>query len=393
MRSYRLFRVAGIDIGIHPSWIVVFVLVTWSLAVGYFPTAARASMPTYWLLGAVASILLFASVLVHELAHSLVARREGLEARSITLFIFGGVSNLTTESPRPSVEFLVAIVGPLSSLGLAGVALVVANLVPADSPAQALFLYLGLVNALLAGFNLIPGFPLDGGRVLRAIVWRVTGSLRRATEIAASVGTIVAAGLLIWGVFRTINGEVIGGLWIAAIGWFLQAAASAVVRQVRLQEALHGISVGAVVEPDGTMVPPNLSVADVVDGHLLPTNRRAVPVGHDGAVDGIVTVGDIRRVPPERRAVTQVGDVMGGRNGVVSVTPETSLADALTTLGSRDLEQVPVLDDGHLIGMLSRADVMRQFELREDLGVESSDGTSEAADRPAEVGEGRLIGH
>ncbi|HVL54305.1 MAG TPA: site-2 protease family protein, partial [Vitreimonas sp.] len=193
--SFRVFSVAGIDIRVHPSWLVIFLLVTWSLASAYFPmTLPNEPATTHWLLGAVASLLLFASVLIHELAHSLVARARGLEVHSITLFLFGGVSNLASESRQPGIEFLVAIVGPLSSFALGGLALVAASLSPPGSAAQAVLGYLGIINLLLGGFNLIPGFPLDGGRVLRSIVWRATGSLRRATEIAGSVGIFVAYG-------------------------------------------------------------------------------------------------------------------------------------------------------------------------------------------------------
>jgi Zn-dependent protease/CBS domain-containing protein len=387
VRSYRLFRIAGIDIGVHPSWLVVFALLTWSLAEGYYPKILRSDPAIYWLLGALSTILLFVAVVVHELAHSLVARAQGLDVRSITLFIFGGVSNLTAESPRPKVEFLVAGVGPLSSLVLAGFAFVAANVAPEGSPVQALFSYLAVVNGLLALFNLIPGFPLDGGRVLRSIVWQATGSLRRATEVAARVGIVVAYLFFSWGFIRVLNGELFGGIWIAAIGWFLQSAATASVQQVRIEQALRGITVGEMVRPDPTMVPPTLTVADLIEGSLLPLNRRAMPVGQDSSVEGVVTLSDIRGIPPERRATTPVGSVMGGRDGLVWVAPNASLGEALEALRRGDYEQVPVIDRGRFVGMLTRADVLRQFQLREELGI----GPPGAADRV--VGTRRASGH
>ena len=236
MRSFRIFRVAGIDVGVHPSWLLIFGLVTWSLATGYFPFSLPGLDATmYWVLGIASALLLFGSVLVHELAHSLVAKAQGLDARSITLFIFGGVSNLSSESPRPFVEFLVAVVGPLSSFAIAGLAYLGALASPAGSAPESVLGYLALVNVLLGAFNLIPGFPLDGGRVFRSIVWQATGSLVRATEIAAAAGTLVAYGFFVWGFIRVMNGELLAGIWIAAIGWFLQNAAAASVQQVRVE--------------------------------------------------------------------------------------------------------------------------------------------------------------
>jgi Zn-dependent protease len=376
MRSYRLFRIAGIDVGVHASWLVVFGLVTWSLASGYYPQALRdADTTLHWALGAISALLLFAAVLVHELAHSLVARAQGLDARSITLFIFGGVSNLGGESPRPRVEFLVAIVGPLSSFAIAGLALMGALAAPPGSAADAVLSYLAIVNGLLGVFNLIPGFPLDGGRVLRSIVWQATGSLRRATEVAGAAGTIVAYGFLVWGFVQVLNGELLGGIWIAAIGWFLQMASAASVQQVRLEEALRGTRVSDIVRPDPATVPPSLSVADLIEDYLLPQNRRAMPVAEEGRLLGIVTLGDIREVPLDRRATTPVDSVMGGREGVVTVAPGASLGAALEALGRGDYEQVPVVESGRLVGMLTRADLLRQFQLRETLGVSATNGS------------------
>jgi Zn-dependent protease/CBS domain-containing protein len=368
--SIRLFTVAGIDVGVHVSWLLIFGLVTWSLATGYFPGAVPGIDDTEALvLGAVAAILLFASVLLHELAHSFVARAQGLDARSITLFIFGGVSNLGGEAKRPSTEFLVAIVGPLSSFAIAAVAFVVAERIDRSSPAHATAAYLAIVNALLGAFNLIPGFPLDGGRVFRAIVWTVTGSIRRATEIASGVGQLVAYGFLAWGFVRVLNGDVFGGIWVAAIGWFLQNAAHASLQQVVLEQRLRHIRVGDVIRPDPTAVPPGASVAEVIERVILRGNRRAVPVALDGRPIGILTLADIREIPEERRATTSVAEIMGGRERLLTIGPNDLLSTALSRLGEGDYEQLPVVADGQLVGMLTRADVVRQVQLREELGV------------------------
>ena len=330
-------------------------------------------------MGVAASLLLFASVLVHELAHSLVARSRGLEATSITLFIFGGVSNLGGEAKRPSTEFLVAIVGPLTSAAIAGLGLIAAVWLGPDTRAGLVAGYLAVVNALLAGFNLIPGFPLDGGRLLRAIVWSATGSFRRATEIAVRVGQLVAYGLMAWGFMRVLGGELFGGLWIIAIGWFLNNAASLTLQQVVVDHRLSGIRVRDVVRPDDTAISPGESVATLIDEVMLPGNRRAVPVV-DGRIVGIVTLGDVRAVAPERRDSTTVGEVMGGRLGLVTVLPEDTMLSALEALGRGDYEQVPVVDRGVLVGLLTRADIVRAIQVRELLDVD--DGPASPGDAP-----------
>ncbi len=369
--AYRLFSVGGIEIRIHVSWLVIFALLTWSLAQGYFPTAVKGmASGEAWILAAVATVLLFASVLVHELSHSFVARSRGLEVGSITLFIFGGVSNLSTEPKSARTEFLVAIVGPISSFVIAGVAYAIYRLA-GDPRLAALFGYLAVVNGLLGAFNLIPGFPLDGGRVLRSIAWGVTHSLRRATEIAVGAGQIVGGLFILWGIIQVFGGDLINGLWIAAIGWFLQNAAGSTLRHVVLEERLRRVPVSAVMRSDTSTVAPGTSVAELIEQHLLPGNRRAMPVADNGRVVGMVTLGDISRVPAADRSRTTVAEVMGGTDGIVSVRPEQTLDEAAAALGERDLEQVPVLSGGRLVGMLTRAAVMRQLQLREALDVDS----------------------
>lgn len=374
--SVRLFRIAGIDIGVHVSWLVIFGLVTWSLAVGWFPTApglGRLPEVQYWLLGAIAALLLFVSVVLHELAHSLVAKRRGLDVRSITLFIFGGVSNLSGDAKQPSTEFVVAIVGPLTSFAIAGVVLVLDLVLPIGPRTDAVLSYLVLINAALGAFNLIPGFPLDGGRVLRAIAWTWTGSVRRGTEIAAFVGQLVAWGLLLWGFYMILaQNNLIGGIWIGAIGWFLQNAAHASLQQVLIEQRLRGARVADVVKPDITVVAPETPVATLIEEYFLRGNRRAVPVVANGRLAGMVTLGDIRELPRERWATTTVADVMGGRERVVSVRSQDSLQRALEALAQGDYEQVPVVDDGTIVGVVTRADIVRQIQLREALRLEGA---------------------
>src|SRR5215212_10989162 len=248
--SFRIARIRGIDIGVHYTWLLAFGLVSWSLAGGYFPQNYPGwGRNLYWTVGILAALMLFVSVLIHELSHSFVAQARGLQVHSITLFIFGGVSNIASESEDPQDEFLVAVVGPVSSLALAGLFWVGARVVPNDtSPLDAVLHYLFTVNLMLAVFNILPGFPLDGGRVLRAILWGTTKSMVRGTVIASVVGQVVAflfIGYGIWQVF--IDRDFLSGVWIGFIGWFLNSAAEATRRQVQVQEGFRGVKVGSVM--------------------------------------------------------------------------------------------------------------------------------------------------
>jgi Zn-dependent protease/CBS domain-containing protein len=370
--TFPIARIGGVEIGVHISWLLIFGLVTWSLAQGYFPLVIPDLDPgTALVLGVISALLLFVSVLIHELAHAFVARARGLEARSITLFLFGGVANLGGEAKQPSTEFLIAVVGPLTSIALAGIAFVAANAL--DGAAAVVAGYLAVINLLLAVFNLVPGFPLDGGRVLRAIVWNATNSLRRGTEIAAGVGQLVAWLLMAIGFIQVLGGNLLGGIWIIAIGWFLMNAGQASLQQVILDLRLRRIRVGDVLRPDTTTVPPGLSVADLVERFLLPGNRRAMPVGDDERLHGLITLGDVVGVPVEERGTTPISTVMTPVERLVTISPADSLTVALERLGEGEFEQLPVVEGRTLVGMLTRADIMRQLQLREALSLPEDD--------------------
>ena len=368
--SLRLFTIAGIEVGVHYSWLIIFGLLTWSLGGYVFPQMLPGLAPIEgWLMGGIAALLLFVAVLIHELAHSFMANAQGLQARSITLFIFGGVSNLAGEAKKPSTEFLVAIVGPLASFALAGLSFLVVVAAP-DARVSLVASYLVFINVVLGLFNLVPGFPLDGGRVLRAILWTATGSLRRATEGAATVGKLVAYGMLGLGVYMfLVDDNIIGGLWMAAIGWFLHNAASTSVAQLVFETRLRRVRAGDVVRRDDASVAPGLTVAELIDDYLLPRNRRAMAVADNGRLVGMVTVSDIQQVPAAERGKVTVAQVMGGRDGLVTIDADARVQDAVERLAEHDFEQLPVLDGGRLVGMLTRADVMRQLQLREALDI------------------------
>jgi Zn-dependent protease/CBS domain-containing protein len=367
--SLRLFKIAGIDIGIHYTWILIFRLLSWSLAQAFFPQVYPGwDTLTYWVTGVAAALLLFVSVLLHELAHSLVAQARGMTVSSITLFIFGGVSNLEDEPEKPKVEFAMSIVGPLTSLALAGIFWGLVQLVPnQQSPLAAMLTYLALVNGIVAAFNLLPGFPLDGGRVLRSIIWHRTGSLVRATNIAATVGRFMGWALIGFGLFQVFAGNLIGGIWFAFIGWFLSSSADASRREVSLREQLSGVQVKDVMEANPANMSPDTTVAELVSNVFRKQHGRAVPVCQNDNILGIVTVTDVKELPRDKWESTPVKDIMT-RGPLHSVTPDDDLNKALRLITRRDINQVLVLQDGKCAGLVSRSDILSHLQLSEELG-------------------------
>jgi Zn-dependent protease len=380
-----LGRIFGIDVRVHATWLLTFALVTWALAGGYFRFVGprQAGFGTPLLLGAISALLLFGSVLVHEFSHSLVARARGLRVRDITLFVFGGVSNIGGEARTARDEFLIAVVGPLTSFALAGVFWLAARAVGATpgvgllfgsprglgtlSAPGAVLSYLAVVNLLLGAFNLLPGFPLDGGRVFRAILWGITHRSARATAIASVVGQVfgyVMAGL---GIIRLlVLGDLMGGLWTIFIGWFLSQAAVATRREQRLRESVRGVRVGDVMDASPATVEAGSSLQDVVFEHLLGRGRRRVVVVRDGRPLGLIEAASVGRVPRDRWPVTpcaQVAQPIGA-----PVSPETELSEVLQRLTDASTP-VPVVADDRLVGLVDLGQVLRYAQLRDELQV------------------------
>lgn len=373
--SFRLFRISGIDIGIHYSWLLIFILIAWSLAQGYFPQAYPGwTVITYWVTGVIASLMLFISVLLHELAHSLVAQARGLPVSSITLFIFGGVSNLEKEPEKPSTEFTMAVVGPLSSLILGGIFWGLLHaLTKQTSPVAAMLHYLALINVILAAFNILPGFPLDGGRVLRSILWGTMKDLKKATNIAATVGQAFGWAMIAFGVFWLFTGNFIGGLWIAFIGWFLSSAAGSSRRQLTLQEHLAGVAVKEAMNPNPVTVDQGTSVDEVVRNVFYQGRGRAAPVMQGEKLVGIVTIDDVKKLPHDRWVETPVVSIMT-HAPLYSVAPEDDLNTALKLIAQHDINQVLVLRQGQLVGLLSRADIISHLQISQELGMKAQMG-------------------
>jgi Zn-dependent protease/CBS domain-containing protein len=379
--SLRIGRISGIEIGIHYTWLLAFFLITWLLARSYFPdTYAGWSILSYWGAGLLSALLLFISVLIHELAHSLVAQARGLPVSSITLFILGGVSNLTEEPQKPAIEFVMAIVGPLTSLVLAGVFWGLEHLL--GSPGtflKAIIGYLALVNLGLAAFNILPGFPLDGGRVLRSILWSTTGDLVKATNIAAIIGRIFGWAFIALGIWLAffVQGGFLNGIWLAIIGFFLNSAADNSRNEVTLREHLSGVPVGQVMENNTESVNPRMLVSDLVQTVFLQRRRRAIPVTEGEQVIGMVTIGDVSKLPQEKWPFTPVERVMT-REPLRTVKPEDDLNAAMKFIAQYDLNQVPVVSEGKLVGLLTRADVINYLHLSQELRLKNRQKTKPA---------------
>jgi Zn-dependent protease len=352
-------RVLGIPLELDFSWFLVLALLTWALAVGHYPAEFKNWTPgLYWIMGAVTAVMLFVSVLLHELGHSIVARRYKIPVRRITLFIFGGVSQIEAEAATASADFRIAVAGPLVSLLLASLFAGLKPFVAGVSPLLVLVRYLSYINLALALFNLIPGFPLDGGRGLRAIVRGLTGDFQRATLIAASVGRGFAYLFIFAGVWQLFAGNFVGGLWIAFIGWFLESAAVSQSQQVVVQDLLAGHSVAEAMSRDLTAVPRDATIQQLVDQHILTSGRRAFLVQRDQAVLGLLTLHRVVQIPRARSGATTVEEAMIPAARMRSARPDTELKAALAEMDRDGVSQLPVLVDHQVVGMLRREDII-----------------------------------
>lgn len=364
--TFTIARLFGIAIRLHFSWLFILFLVAWSLASSYLPEAFPGwPQQTYWAIGIAGGAVLFLSVLLHEMSHSLVALSRGYRARAITLFLLGGVSEMEKEANRPSEEFWIAFSGPLASLLLAGTAWGVYILVgPAGNPqARALTFFLSTINLVLGVFNLVPGFPMDGGRVLRSIVWKATGSIRRATVVAANVGMGVGLLFIGVGIILAFTENFVGGLWLAFIGWFIQSAASNVKLQQTIHVSLSGKRARDVMSSKYIVVTPATSLQNLVEQHIARDFQRAFVVMLGDTFLGIVNASDIRAIEPEVRTKTPVTTIMTRVDQMVTVGPDDPLEAAFQKLAASGTYQVAVVESGRLLGMITREDVLGVLEL------------------------------
>jgi Zn-dependent protease/predicted transcriptional regulator len=369
----KLGRIAGISVGLHYSWFIIAVLITLSLAEHFRTVTPRWSSTVVWSAAIVTGVLFFVALLLHELAHSLLAKGRGLRVRAITLFALGGVSQIESEASDAKSEFWIAIVGPLTSLAIGLVCLWIARLtgwLPGTEPsvpAIAVLLWLGYINMMLAAFNMIPGYPLDGGRVLRALIWWITRNADRSTQLASQVGQAVAFIFIFSGLYRFFLGANFGGLWLAFIGWFLLDASRSSYAQVALMTGLRGRPVADIMERDCPTVEGHLTLKDFVDEYLLRTGRRCFIVVQNHNVSGLITPHEIKQVDRERWPLTSVQSVMRHLDQVRSVTPDTPAIQALEIMTREDINQLPVLSNGHLEGVFSRGHVLRFLQTRAEM--------------------------
>jgi Zn-dependent protease len=367
MRSLTIARIKGIAIEVHPSWLLILGLVSWTLSEEAFPSMYEDwSTAAYWIVGTAAALLLFVTVLLHELAHALVAKRRGLDVPKITLFIFGGVSHLSRQPKSAGEEFAIAIAGPATSFVIAVVTGVAAAFA-GNEKAEGILGYLATVNLLLGVFNLLPGFPLDGGRVLRSIAWERTKSFRKATRIAGGVGELFAYLLMGLGFMMFIAGYPLNGLWALLIAWFLLGAARAETSSVQLDSVLGKLKAGDVMNREFASVSPDTRIQAVVDDFVLGRGERAVMVAEDGAVRGILTITDIQKAARERWPLATAESLMTPRDKVVAVETGTGALDVLAMIGQRHLNQVPVIDGGRMVGLISRRDLVDRIQMTEAL--------------------------
>jgi Zn-dependent protease/CBS domain-containing protein len=368
--SIPLGKIFGIPIGLDYSWFVIFALLTWMLADSYYPGEFKHWSPLlYWLTGAVTAIMLFVSVLLHELGHSVVALRYKIPVRSITLFLFGGVAQIGAEPPSAVAEFFIAIAGPLVSLALAVVFYAAQSLVAGMEPLLGLAKYLAYINMALVLFNLIPGYPLDGGRVFRAIVWAITGDMGRSTLIAANVGRFFAFLLIFAGVWQMFSGDLGGGLWVAFIGWFLDNAASVQIQQVMFRGLLTGYRVSQAMSTHCAIIAEDLTLQQLVDEQILGSGQRSFLVNRGDQTVGLITLHRIKEAPRPEWATTSAAQVMLPLEQLKCVDPDTELWSALQELDRNGVNQMPVIRDRHVIGMLSREDVITFLRTLQEFGT------------------------
>src|SRR5262244_3157191 len=353
----KLGRIAGISIGINYSWFIIALLIALSLAQHFRTAAPGWSRTIVWISAAVTALLFFVTLLLHELAHSLVAKTNGLRVRAITLFALGGVSQIETEASDARSEFWIAIAGPLTSITIGLVLLGFARAsgwvlgAEPTTPVISVLVWLGYINVSLAAFNMIPGYPLDGGRVLRAIIWWISGNADRSTRLAAQVGQAIAFVFILLGLFRFFVGASFGGLWLAFIGWFLLDASRASYAQVELMAGLRNRRVADIMDAAYATVEGHLSLLDLVDEYVLRTGSRCFVVMQNDRITGLITTHEVKKVDRERWSQTSVQSVMRPLSQLRTVAPETPAIQALELMGREDMNQLPVISNGRLQGV------------------------------------------
>jgi Zn-dependent protease len=368
----RIGKIIGIPIYLHPSWVIIFALITFSLGIQFTQLHPQWTSSQHWIIGIVTSLLFFGSVVFHELSHSVVAQHYKIRVVSITLFIFGGVAHIEREPSKAVQEFNIAVAGPLASGFLAGVFFGITRIYSYESMAGALATWLWETNAALALFNLLPGFPLDGGRIFRAAVWGYTKSFSKATRIAGASGRVVAYGMIVFGAWLAFSGNFMSGIWIAFIGWFLLNAAQESVAQAAIRETLAGLRAFDVMSHEVPTISGSHTLEDYAS-EVLRTGRRCHMVLTDDRLVGMMNVHALNSVPREEWTHTSIQAVMIPRDRILWAHPEDQLLGLLERLLTADVNQMPVVSgsgDGtaQVVGMVTRDSILRVIQTRSELG-------------------------
>ena len=370
--AFNLGKVFGIQLRLHYTWFIIFVLVTVSLAWQVFPSFYPGwSQSLYWAIGIVTSLLFFASVIAHELAHSLVARVKGVPVKSITLFVFGGVAQITKEAAKPGDELRIAAAGPICSVAIAGLCYLLSVLMQGISaPVVAMAYWLAQVNLLLAVFNLIPGFPLDGGRMFRSALWRFTGNYQRSTRIATRVGrgvgyTFIGGGIVLMFVFQ----QWLGGMWLAFIGWFLENAASTSYKQSELREALRRLTATQVMTTDCPVVTSDATVNQIVRHYISSGGCALFLVADEGGLSGTLTLHNLKSIPQQKWDTTRAREVMTPVDTVKVAQSDQDALSILMDMEEGNINQMPVVSGGRVIGLVTRDNLVKLLHSRSGSGV------------------------
>jgi Zn-dependent protease/predicted transcriptional regulator len=365
--SFNLGKVFGIQVRLHYSWFIIFMLVTVTLVYPHW------SQPLNWVMGIITSLLFFASVLAHELAHSLVGRVNGVPIKSITLFIFGGMAQMTREATKASAELKMAVAGPACSLAIGGFFGLVWFLTRSTiGPVAEMAGWLAIINVALAAFNLIPGFPLDGGRVFRALMWYFSGNYQRSTQVATRVGQGIAYAFIAGGIaIMFLFGEWLSGLWLAFIGWFLQSTASMSYRQTQWREALSGLTASQMMTTDYITVPPDITINQLVHEHVLPKGHHLFLVTKGERLKGMLTLQNIKSVPQSKWTTTTVEKIMLPAERLKAVSPDQDGLSVVEQMDENELNQMPVASEGRIIGLVTRDNLLRFLRARTELGIKN----------------------
>ncbi len=371
-KRIKLFKLLGFEVGIDLSWIIIAILIAWSLSTGLFPVYYKdLSTQMYWLMGIVGAVGLFVSIIAHEFSHSLVARKYGMPMKGITLFIFGGVAEMHEEPPSPKAEFMMAIVGPLSSIAIALIFYVIyaaGRQGGLPQPITGVVGYLAMINGILAGFNLIPAFPLDGGRVLRSILWGIKKNLRWATRISSWIGSGFGILLIVLGVLNVLRGNFIGGMWWFLIGMFLNGAARASYQQLLTRRALEGEPVRRFMKPDPVTVPATISLRQLVEDYIYQYHFKMFPVIEgSNRLAGCVTTKQVKKVPREEWSQRTVGDITAECSKENTIEPQVDAMKALSAMNRSGASRLMVVEGGHLVGIISLKDMLKFLSLKVEL--------------------------